>query len=134
MQITADVSKILKTPQGDLTFIFASLSESLFGFLSYLVFQSVENVVSFTKKRFYRKRDSLTILNYAETLQATFGQNMEYTFLTKQLSCRKYTFVTIPPTPNLPSKCHNSKTCGSTTPRSYIFLNLLHCLYQIRYR
>ena len=38
MQITADVSKILKTFQGDLTSIFEVLSESLFGFASYSVF------------------------------------------------------------------------------------------------
>ena len=38
MQITADVSKISKTFPPDLTFIFDVLSESLFGFVSYLVF------------------------------------------------------------------------------------------------
>ena len=38
MQVTADVSKILKTFQSDLTFIFDVLSESLFGFASYSVF------------------------------------------------------------------------------------------------
>ena len=48
MQITSDVSKISKTFQRDLTFISDVLSESLFGFVSYSVFQAVENVVSFT--------------------------------------------------------------------------------------
>ena len=38
MQITVNVSKILKTFEGDFTFIFDVLSESLFGFDSYLVF------------------------------------------------------------------------------------------------
>ena len=39
MHITADVSKISKTFQGDVTFIFDVLSESLFGcFVSYSVF------------------------------------------------------------------------------------------------
>ena len=38
MQITANVSKILKTFEVDLTFILGVLSESLFGFDSYLVF------------------------------------------------------------------------------------------------
>ena len=52
MQITADVSKISKTFQRDLTFIFDVLSESLFGFVSYSVFSAVENVVSFTRKTF----------------------------------------------------------------------------------
>ena len=76
MQITADVSKISKTFQRDLTFIFDVLSESLFGFVSYLVFQAVENVVSFTKKRFYRKRGSVIMRNYAETFQDNHGDNM----------------------------------------------------------
>ena len=76
MQITADVSKILKTLQRDLTFIFDIISESLFGFVSYLVFLAVENV-SFTKKRFHRERGSVTMRNYVETFWATHGYNME---------------------------------------------------------
>ena len=55
MQITADVSKSLKTFQCDLTFIFDVLSESLLGFVLYMFFWCVENVVSFTRKHFYRK-------------------------------------------------------------------------------
>ena len=61
MQIIAEVSKIWKTFQSDLTFIFDVLSESLFGFASYSVFWAVENVVNFTKKRFYRERDTVTM-------------------------------------------------------------------------
>ena len=38
MQITADVRKLSKTFQRDLTFIFDELLESLFGFVSYSVF------------------------------------------------------------------------------------------------
>ena len=38
MQITADVSKVLKTFQRNLTFIFDVLSESLLGFVSYMFF------------------------------------------------------------------------------------------------
>ena len=38
MQITADVRKISRPFQGDLTFIFDVLSESLFGFVAYSVF------------------------------------------------------------------------------------------------
>ena len=92
MQVTTDVSKILKTFQGDLTFIFDVISRSLFGFVSCLVFQATENVVSFTKKCFYRKQGSTTMRNYAETFQATYGYNMEQKLLTKQLSCRKQKF------------------------------------------
>ena len=94
MQITADVSKISKTFQRDLTFIFDVLSESLFGFVSYSVFQAVENVVSFTKKCFYRERGSPTMRNYAETFQQNHGYNMVQKLLTKYLSCRKQKSVT----------------------------------------
>ena len=76
MQITTDISNISKTFQRDLTFIFDVISESLFGFVSYLVFQTVENVVSFTKKRFYREQGSATMRNYAETFQHNHGYNM----------------------------------------------------------
>ena len=91
MQITADVSKILKTFQRDLTFIFDVLSESLFGFASYLVFQAAEDVVL---QQSLRKRSSVTIRNYAETFQATHDYNMEYKYLIKYLPCRKQKFVT----------------------------------------
>ena len=66
MQITADVRKILKTFQPNLTFIFDVLSKSLLGFVSYSVFWSVENVVSFTKRRFYRERGKPIMRSYAE--------------------------------------------------------------------
>ena len=67
MQITADVSKISKTFPRDLTFIFDVFSESLFGFVSYSVFKAVENVISFTKRCFYREQGSPTMRNYTET-------------------------------------------------------------------
>ena len=63
MQITADISKILKNVPVDLTFIFNKLSESQLGFVSDLVFLAVENVVSFTKTCLYRKRRSVTMRN-----------------------------------------------------------------------
>ena len=74
---TADGGKILKTFPRDFTFIFDVLSGSFLGFASYLVFQAIENVVSFTKKRFYRKQGSVAMRNYAETFQAIYGYNME---------------------------------------------------------
>ena len=46
MQITADVSKILKTVQRDLIFIFDVFLGSAIGFASFLASQAVENVVS----------------------------------------------------------------------------------------
>ena len=62
MQITADASKILKTGQPDLMFIFDELSE----FVSNVVFSAVKNVVSFTQNEFLRKQGCVTIRNYAE--------------------------------------------------------------------
>ena len=66
MQITADVRKISKSFQRDLTFIFDVLSESLFAFVSYSVLWAIENVI-FTKERFNRKLGSATMCNYAKT-------------------------------------------------------------------
>ena len=76
MQITADISKVLKNVQCDLTFIFDVLSESRIGFVSFLVFLALENVVSFTKTRFYRKQSSVTMPNYMETFHANIGHNL----------------------------------------------------------
>ena len=75
MQITADIGKILKNVQGDLTFIFDDLSESSICFVSFLVFLAVENVVSFTKTCFYRKRGSVTMRKYVETFHVNIGHN-----------------------------------------------------------
>ena len=75
MQITADIGKILKNVQGDLTFIFDVLSESPIHFVLFLVFLAVENVVSFTKTCFYRKRGSVTMRKYVETFHVNIGHN-----------------------------------------------------------
>ena len=76
MQITADISKILKSVQSDLTFIYDVLSELRIGFVSFLVILALENVVSFTKTCFYRKRSSVTMHNYVETFHANIGHNL----------------------------------------------------------
>ena len=73
MQISADISKILKYVQHDLTF--HVLSESRIGFVSFLVFLALENVVSFTKTRFYRKR-SCGIMHMVETLHTNIGHSL----------------------------------------------------------
>ena len=83
MQITADIGKILKNVQGDLTFIFDFLSESPICFVSFLVFLAVENVVSFTKTCFYRKRGSVTMRKYVETFHVNIGHNLAQRFLTR---------------------------------------------------
>ena len=76
MQITADRGKILKNVQGDLTFIVDVLSESPICFVSFLVFLAVENVVSFTKTCFYRKRGSVTMRKYVKTFHVNIGHNL----------------------------------------------------------
>ena len=48
MQVTAEISKIWKTVQGDLIFIFDVRLGLTIGFVSFLVPWAVENVVSFT--------------------------------------------------------------------------------------
>ena len=70
MQITADISKILKSVQSDLTFIYDVLTESRIGFVYFLVILALDNIVSFTKPCFYRKRSSVTMRNYVETFHA----------------------------------------------------------------
>ena len=75
MQITVDISKVLENVQRHLSFIFDVLSESRIGFVSYLVFLALKNVVSFTKTRFYRKHNSVTMRNYVETFHANIGHN-----------------------------------------------------------
>ena len=130
MQITADVSKISKTFQRDLTFIFNVLSKSLFGFVSYSVFQAVEKVVSFTKTHFYRERGCPTMRNCTKTFQHNHGYNIYHIILKAfdKIFVLQKTEMCDPS-----SKCHNSETRGSTTPCSYIFLNLLQFLYQFHY-
>ena len=76
MQITADIGKIVKNVQGNLTFIFDDLSESPICFLSFLVFLTVENVDSFTKTCFYRKRGRVTMRKYVKTFHLNIGHNL----------------------------------------------------------
>ena len=89
MQVTADISKILKNVQREPTFIFVGLLELRVAFVSFLVFLALENVFSFTKTHLYRKRSSVTMRNYVETFHANVGHNLGKTFLTRYLSYRK---------------------------------------------
>ena len=81
MQITADISKILKNVRSDLTFIYDILSELRIGFISFLVILALENVVSFTKTCFYRKRTNFKLqkqltLNYNKKLILNYKSNL----------------------------------------------------------
>ena len=69
MEITADITKISKTFQCDLTFIFDVLSESLFGFVSYSVLFAVETVVSFTKSVFIENEAALQCVTMRKRFQ-----------------------------------------------------------------
>ena len=66
-----------------------ALSVSRISFVSFLVFLAVENVVSFTKTCFYRKRDSVTMHNYLEPFHTNIGYSLEQKFLTRYFSYRK---------------------------------------------
>ena len=76
MQITPDKGNILKKVQGDLTFIFNALSQPSIDFASFLVFLAVENIISFTKTCFYRKRGSVTMRKYVETFHVNNGHSL----------------------------------------------------------
>ena len=52
MQITADIKKILKNVQSDLTFTYDLFSELRIGFVSFSLILALDNVVSFTKTCF----------------------------------------------------------------------------------
>ena len=73
MQITADISKILKNVQSGLTFTYDLFSELRIGFVSFLLILALENVVSFTKTFFYRKRSSVTMRNYVQRFTPTLA-------------------------------------------------------------
>ena len=83
MQITADAGEISKTVQRDLMFIFDELSEFVVIFVSNLIFLAVKNVVSFTQNEFSRKRDCVTMRNYAETFYLYKDYNMAPEVLTQ---------------------------------------------------
>ena len=93
MQITADISKIWKTVQRDLIFIFDVLLGSAIGFVSFLVAWAAENVVSFTYNRFYRKRGAVTMRNYAETCHGICGYNLVYNIFVYILPLKSSAFL-----------------------------------------
>ena len=80
MQITADISKILKTVRCDLSFIFDELWELVIGFVSFLVSCVVKKVVSFRYNSFSRKRGSIVVCNYVEMCKGICSYNLVYNF------------------------------------------------------
>ena len=76
MQINANIIKVKKNVQSDLTFIFDVHPESRIGFVSFLVFLALKNVVSFTKTSFYQKQSSVAMCNYMEMFHASIDHNL----------------------------------------------------------
>ena len=76
MKIIADIIRILKNVQPNLSFIYDLFSELRIGFVSFLVILALENVVIFIKTCFYRKLSSVTMLNYVETFHANINHNL----------------------------------------------------------
>ena len=76
MQITADISKILKNVPSGCNFIYDVFSELRISFVSFLVILALDNVACSTKTCFYRKRSSVTMRDYAETFRANIGHNL----------------------------------------------------------
>ena len=73
LQITADTSNISKNVQRNIGIIFNALADAFDGFVKFCLFFQIKNVASFTKTRFYWKRDFmiftenwLKMLNFAE--------------------------------------------------------------------
>ena len=93
MQITADISEIWKAVQSDLMLIFDVALGSAIGFVSFLVSQAEENVVSFIKNRFSRKQGGVTMRNYAETCQGICSYNLVYNLFVYLLPLKRSVFV-----------------------------------------
>ena len=86
LQITAEVSKIRKSAQCDLTFVLIELSETLNSFVKIRLVFEIRNVASFIKtrfylKRFYLKRGCIKMRKHAETFRANKGCNLAIVFL-----------------------------------------------------
>ena len=91
--LTADISKIWKTVQRDLIFIFDVLLGSAISFVLFLVPQAIENVVSFTLNGFSRKRGGVTMRNYKETCKGICGYNLVHNFFVYFLPLKSSLFV-----------------------------------------
>ena len=69
-------SKMRKSAQHDLTFIFIKLSEKRSSFVKIRLVLETKNVASFIKTRFYLKRDCTKMREHAETFHANMGCKM----------------------------------------------------------
>ena len=70
----AEVSKIAKSVQCDLTFIFIELSETANSFMKIPLVLEIKIVVSFIKTRFYWKWGCIKMHKHAEAFHASFIQ------------------------------------------------------------
>ena len=74
--IAADVSKIKKIAQHDLTFILVKLSESVISFAWLSLVLATENIVSFIKLRLYWKRGCLSMRIYKEMFSTNISNKL----------------------------------------------------------
>ena len=127
MLLTTDVSKILKTFQRDLTFIFDLLSKSLFGFAFIFGFLGCRKCCYVYKKTFLQRTSQR---NNAQLCRNVLAQSwLQYGIkVFNKIFVLQKTEMCEPS-----SKHHNSETGGTTTPCSYIFVNILQFLYQFHY-
>ena len=75
------MSKIRKSAQCDLTFIFIKLSETLNSFTKIRLVLEMKDVASLTKTRFYSKRGCIQMRKHAETFHANKGCKLAILFL-----------------------------------------------------
>ena len=73
LQITAEVSKIMKSVSCNLAFIFIELSGTANSFLKICLVLEIKNNASFIKRRFYLKRGCIKMCKYAKTFDIRKG-------------------------------------------------------------
>ena len=114
MLLTTDVSKILKTFQRDLTFIFDLLSKSLFGFAFVLGFLGCRKCCYVYKKTFLQRTSQRNNAQLCRNVLAQSWLQYGIKFLTKYLSCRKQKCVT-------PLQSAITQKCEVSQPHVLIF-------------
>lgn len=77
LQITAEVRKITKNVQGNLTFILTELSETANSFFKIRQLHETKNVARFINTRFYWKRGCRKICKFVETFHTSNGFKSE---------------------------------------------------------
>ena len=92
LQVTAEVSKITKSRQCNLNFIFIELSEAASSFAQILLVLEIKKVATFIKTRFHCKQDSIKMRKHVETFNANKGCKLAIVVFipTSQFSKQKF--------------------------------------------